>query len=225
MASRIKKLLRVGCSAVDNNDFNNSDSTPVNKTSWQGLAAAFALCAPLFAFAGTDTSSSVAIPATYALRDTVTGSMIPRDVVHGAVPFDKRYAELTSTQKAVLRSDYESLGPRDETPFPEQGLRHLVEPMMLLAERQSMHGKLIASVVVGPDGQARTVTVHQSPDEAMTKLAGGALALEKYTPALCDGKPCVMSYVLRLDFDAPQAALPTIVPVFNRMTKANNAAR
>jgi len=34
----------------------------------------------------------------------------------------------------------------------------------------------------------------------LTRLVSGALNLEKYKPASCQGQPCRMQFVLRLDF-------------------------
>ena len=137
---------------------------------------------------------------TYTLRDYVVGSVIPKEIVASAIPFDKRYDQLTPEQRDVLRSDYEALGATDETPFPADGLKPLVTPMMRLAERSSISGKFVAGVEVGPDGRPRSIEVFKSPDPAMTELARAQLAEQQYKPASCKGQPCVMTYVLRLDF-------------------------
>jgi hypothetical protein len=137
---------------------------------------------------------------TYTLRDLVVGSVIPKDIVSSPVPFDRRYEQLTPEQRDVLRSDYEALGATDETPFPANGLKQLVTPMMRLAERSSISGKFVAGVEVGPDGRPRSIDVFKSPDPAMTELARAQLAEAQYKPASCKGQPCVMTYVLRLEF-------------------------
>ncbi len=159
------------------------------------------LAATTLAATGVRASDGMpAAPRTYALRDVLTGSAIPKDIVTASVPFDKRYDELTADQKAVLWQDYESPSSTNETPFPESGLRHLVMPLVKLAERSSVTGQLVAVADIGPDGHARSVAIYKSPDPAMSDLAKVALAQEIYRPARCDAQPCAMSFVLRLDF-------------------------
>ncbi|HEX7638562.1 MAG TPA: energy transducer TonB [Burkholderiaceae bacterium] len=137
---------------------------------------------------------------TYALRDAVTGSLIRQDRVTASVPFNKRYDELTAEQKAVLRQESAAAKPTDETPFPSDGLRHLVNPLMRLAEHSGMSGPLVASAEVDAQGHALSVSVRTSPDPSMTELAQVALLKETYRPARCDGQPCAMTYVLRVTF-------------------------
>lgn len=139
-------------------------------------------------------------PATYALRDTFVGSRLPQDVVRSAIPFDKRYEELTADEKAVLWKDYESPKAGDETPFPGTGLHHLTLPLMRLAARQNYGGKLIASVDIDSRGHAREVTIYKSPSSEISEMAKTLLSEESYRAARCDGQPCAMAFVLRLEF-------------------------
>jgi hypothetical protein len=139
-------------------------------------------------------------PATYTLRETFVGSRIPQDVVRSAIPFDKRYEELTADEKAVLWKDYESPKAGDETPFPVAGLHHLALPLMKLAARQNYAGKLIASVDIDSRGRPREVTIYKSPDSEMSEMARSLLSTESYRAAHCDGQPCAMAFVLRLEF-------------------------
>jgi len=136
----------------------------------------------------------------YHLADTLTGSMLPQEIMRSALPFDSRYEELTPADKATLARDYESLPPGDEPPYPLYGLRHMVKPLVRFADTYSPVGPLVASVMVDSQGHAGEVTVYKSPDPQLTRVVVAALALESYKPALCHGQPCKMAYVLRLDF-------------------------
>jgi hypothetical protein len=136
----------------------------------------------------------------YHVTDVLVGSVVPQAIISGPLPFDSTYAALTPEQKAVLFSDYESLAPGDEPPFPLYGIRHLVKPLVPFAETWSPVGPLVAAVDVDSKGNAVAVTVYRSPDPALSRVVSGALTFETYKPALCQGQPCRMQYVLRLDF-------------------------
>ena len=136
----------------------------------------------------------------YHVTDFMVGSMLPKNVISGPLPFDSTYAALTTEQKAVLFSDYEHLSPGDEPPFPMYGIHHVVKPLLSFAEMYNPVGPLVASVEVDSKGQPAAVTVYQSPDPELTRLVSGALNLERYKPASCQGQPCRMQFVLRLNF-------------------------
>jgi len=161
------------------------------KRSLLALSAATVLCAALPASAA----------ATYSLREPPgVGSMIPEAVITSPVPFDKTYAQLSAEQKATLAQDYESLAAGDEPPFPAQGLHPLTDSLLRFVHMVKPVGPLVAAVDVGPDGQARKVTVFRSPDPDLTRLVTTLMIDQPYKPALCHGSPCAMQYVLRLDF-------------------------
>ena len=145
-------------------------------------------------------SAALAGELPYRITDTLVGSMLPQDIIRAPVPFDARYQDLTAEQKATLAADYENLPAGDEPPFPLYGLRHMLRPVVRFADVGSPVGSLVASVMVDSQGHAGEVTVYKSPDPLLTRLIGGALALETYKPATCHGQPCTMAYVLRLDF-------------------------
>jgi hypothetical protein len=136
----------------------------------------------------------------YHVRDVLVGSVLAQPIINGPVPFDSTYDALTPDQKAVLFREYESLSPGDEPPFPLYGIRHLIRPLVPYAETWNPVGPLVASVDVDSKGGAIAVTVYQSPDVQLTRLVSAALSLEKYKPGACNGQPCRMEYVLRLDF-------------------------
>ena len=160
-------------------------------------------------------SAALAEDLPYRITDTLVGSMIPQDIIRAPVPFDARYDQLSSDQKATLARDYENLPAGDEPPFPLYGLHHMIKPLVRFADTSAPVGPLIASVMVDSQGHAGEVTVYQSPDPLLTKVVGGMLALETYKPASCQGQPCKMAYVLRLDFPR-RAAQPVQVSAFGR---------
>lgn len=145
-------------------------------------------------------SAALADELPYRITDTLVGSMLPQGIIRAPVPFDGRYEELTPDQKAALRGDYDNLPAGDEPPFPLYGLRHMVKPLVRFADTYGPVGSVVASVMVDSQGHAGEVTVYRSPDPQLTRLVSGVLALETYKPAACQGQPCKMAYVLRLDF-------------------------
>jgi hypothetical protein len=168
-----------------------------------GLAAACLLVAAgSAAVAGTGTPA--AAPA-FTLKDTFTGSIIALDVASAAIPFDKTWAELTSQQKDVVRSDYESLAPEDEPPFPLHGLKRIVLPIAKRADSMGDFGKLIASVTIDGEGNPHDVVVYKSPSKELTALTAANLIDTKFKPAMCKGQPCTMAFVLRIELLEPPA--------------------
>ncbi len=162
--------------------------------------------------AGSTAKASEQMP--YRMTDTVTGTLVPQDIILSPLPFDGRYADLTPQQKAVLANDYESLPAGDEPPYPLYGLRHMIKPVVRYADRAAPVGSLVASVVVDSQGKPGAVTVYKSPDPELARLVAAALSFETFKPALCHGQPCRMDYVLRLDF--PQrGANPLTTSVYN----------
>jgi hypothetical protein len=167
----------------------------------------FALAGALAGAASIAVQAATIDASYYRVTDTLVGSSIPRDILTGPLPFDATYAQLTPGQKAVLASEYESLGPRDEPPYPVYGLRHLVRPLVSFIETWDPAGPVIAAVQVDSWGKASAVTVYQSPDAEVSKLVSAMLNFETYKPASCNGQPCSMQFVLRLDIP-PRHELP-----------------
>ena len=130
-----------------------------------------------------------------------TGSNIRRDVVSGSViPLNKRYSELTLEQQAQVRSQYESLGPNDEPPFPLDGLGPIYKSIAAAQQRLLVVGRLSVAVDISSQGEATSVSVFDSPDPQMVKIVASLLMAQMYKPALCDGTPCQMKYPFRITF-------------------------
>jgi TonB family protein len=144
-------------------------------------------------------------PVRYFLKrdEPPTGSHIRRDhVIGGGLPFNKRYAELTAEEQDYLKSQYERMGPADEPPFPVDGLGPIYKALDIGQRklRLGIEGPMTLFVDVNSKGRATSVSVHQSPDEELTRLAAAIVMLQAYKPALCDGAPCAMQFPLRVTF-------------------------
>lgn len=148
---------------------------------------------------------AVVVPATaqssgYSVKETALGSLVPQPVLTGRVPFDRSWAQLTPEQRGVIAADYESLPAGDEPPYPAHGLRHFATYLARFADLREPVGLLVASVNVGPDGRPRGVTVFRTPDPQLVPVVAAMLGSEEYKPAVCQGSPCAMDYLLRVDF-------------------------
>ena len=160
------------------------------------LAASVAL--PAVA-AGTDAAAE---PERYQLLEEhpLTGSLIKRELLSSPLPFNKRYDELNSEQKGRLRAEYDHMPDADEPPFPVNGLGALYRKLAAAQDRLQVKGPLLMHVQVDAKGVAQSVSVIESPDSDMTKVAAGVLMLESYKPGLCAGQPCAMAFPVRMEF-------------------------
>ena len=161
------------------------------------LAAMISTLLPLSALADEQPGSRYSLKAD--LPDT--GSSIRRDVVTSSrIPFDKRYSELTSEQRELLKRQYERMGNDDEPPFPVDGLGPIYKALAAAQKKLLVEGSMVLFVEVDRGGQATSVSVLRSPDPEMTRVAAAVLMLEKYKPAVCDGAPCKMQFPFRMEF-------------------------
>jgi hypothetical protein len=138
----------------------------------------------------------------FVLREDIMTAKILPDVLARStkIPINKRYAELTPEQKTVLASYYESMGPEDEPPFPEDGTGVIIKPLVKAQHKLLVTGPLRLIVDVSPEGDATSVKAIGSPSPEMTRFAASVLLLTKFKPALCAGVPCAQQYVFYLDF-------------------------
>ena len=87
--------------------------------------------------------------------------------------------------------------PGDEPPYPERGLRPMVEAMMKIQGRLGYEGDLHLDATVDPDGRVSAVKVLRSPDSELSRLAATVLVDTPFKPALCGGQPCRMEFPVR----------------------------
>jgi hypothetical protein len=142
-------------------------------------------------------------PPRYSIRqaEPEVGTHIPRNLVVGAMPFNKAYADLTQQQQSQLKSQYEQMGEGDEPPYPLKGTRAIYKALSDAQQKLLVTGNLYMLADVDSQGQATAVSVMQSPDPQMTQVAAAALLLERYKPARCGGVPCSMQFPLVITFE------------------------
>lgn len=158
-----------------------------------------------FVFIAIATSSTLANSESvgpFALREDIASVQAIKDVIAQStkVPLRKRYAEMTQTEKDVIRAFYTSMGPTDEPPFPEAGLEPLVRALHRAQSKLLVQGDLYLVADVDANGQTQSVVAYGSPDPNMTKFAASVLVLQKFKPALCAGTPCAQKFPFSLKF-------------------------
>jgi hypothetical protein len=149
-------------------------------------------------------SSSLLAQNNYTLKQEQpsVGTSLKRDIVKGgAVPFEKRYAELTPEQQAIVKSQYEQMGPNDEPPYPADGLGPVYKLFSLVQERTHATGYYSIAVEVDSQGKPTAVSFLKAVDEDVARLLAQAALIQKYKPALCNGTPCTMQIPFRVAFE------------------------
>jgi hypothetical protein len=141
--------------------------------------------------------------AKYSIKDgnLPTGSALRRSVATLHLPPDKGYAQLSAEEKELVKSNYENLGPDDEPPYPIAGTKAIYKGIGDAHQLVQASGKLSMVVTVGVDGKPSNVSVYSSPDSRLTQVVASILMLQKFKPARCQGKPCVMEFPVDINLE------------------------
>jgi len=123
-----------------------------------------------------------------------------RMVMRGALPYDRSYEQLTPEQKAVVRAEYDVVGPNDEPPYPKYGLADVADAVSRMPLRNPIEGEVILTVRVDESGEAKSVSIYKTPDARLSNLIALMVTRSKFKPGLCEGRPCAMDYVFRYYF-------------------------
>jgi len=117
---------------------------------------------------------------------------------------DLRYDQMTPEQQAAVKSVYDRMPADDEPPFPAGGMSPVVKALLKGAGAYHVYGLVDLTVEVGPDGTARGVSAYALPDDAdFRQFVVSLVMVTRYKPAVCAGKPCVMSWPLQLEIVRP----------------------
>ena len=131
-----------------------------------------------------------------AIADTDPNRMVMR----GALPYDRSYEQLTPEQKALVRAEYDNVGPNDEPPYPKYGLADVADAVSRMSVRNPIEGEVILTVRVDESGEAKSVSIYKTPDTRLSNLVALMVTRSKFKPGLCEGRPCTMNYVFRYYF-------------------------
>lgn len=140
---------------------------------------------------------------TYVIRDDAPpiGSNIRRRVVGPtSVAINRRYADLSDKERAVVHGWWEDMAPGDEPPFPVDGMWPIHDAVRKAQGKLLVSGELFLVASVGADGQVSSVKALGSPSDDMTKFAARLLMFTTFKPARCSDHPCAMEFPLRYTF-------------------------
>jgi hypothetical protein len=140
---------------------------------------------------------AVAVPiGPYSVQEDVpeTGSNITKRTVFWPIPVDKRYEELTSEERQVVRDEYVRLGARDEPPYPREGMTPILSEVARIQRTNRGPGLLHLAVRVDARGEPQGVAILSTPDVPIAHGVSYALMKTRYKPAMCDGAPCAGDY-------------------------------
>lgn len=173
--------------------FMPSPKAPMRLARWIALA----LVLPVFA------AAQQSAPEKYSLKEDAapTGSLLKRDAIRSTLPIDRSWAELTPAQQGSVRSHYVDMPAADEPPFPLKGTQDILKGIRDAAEKLFEVGTLELTVRIDEQGKPVSVQVYDTPSQKMTMVAATILMNERYKPARCGGKPCVMDFPLYIDFN------------------------
>ena len=168
------------------------------------LAAALGIAMPLATHA-----SDLPRPEYGVKVDTpATGTNFRRHVLKPmTVPINRRYSELTPDERRLVHAWWESIPAGDEPPYPEAGMKPILEGLKRAQETDPVNGELLLIASVDANGKVSQVRAAVSPAEKMTRFAATLLTLTKFKPAVCDGKPCAMDFPLNQHFLADDTTI------------------
>jgi hypothetical protein len=167
------------------------------------LARCFALGFSFFAVAASAQSQTVAGTPQYGIKEDMprTGSHIRRDAVRPTnIAINRGYADLSPEERQRFLENYENLPAGDEPPFPVEGLRALLDPILKAQQKLLVKGDLFLIATIDAKGEVVEVKAIGSPSARMTKVAASIFYLTKFKPAVCGGSGCQMEFPLRLSF-------------------------
>lgn len=121
-------------------------------------------------------------------------------IMSGAIPYDRNYEQLSPEQKAAVRAEYDSVGPKDEPPYPKYGLADVADAVSRMSVRDPIEGEVVLTVRVDERGDAKSVSIYKTPDARLSNLVALMVTRSKFKPGLCEGRPCAMDYVFRYYF-------------------------
>lgn len=152
------------------------------------------------AIIGVGLNSAAFAGNTYNLRgDAPSGTKLQPVYAKAALPFDKRYFELTDEQRAQFRARFDSISASQVPPFPRNGLQDLYKPL-IDANEKGESGVLQLNVVVNAQGQVEATTVVNAPSKQLAEASVVALRGMEFDPGYCAGEPCEMTFPVQINY-------------------------
>jgi len=137
----------------------------------------------------------------YTLKSAApTGTKIQSVDAKSVIPFDKRYFELSDSEKEIFRAKFKNISSTEIPPFPRSGLKAIYKPLIEQFKNLSAQGSLSLTVMVDENGRVTDFTVLQSPTRRLTKASQKILQNTLFDPAFCAGEPCDMEFPVTINY-------------------------
>lgn len=130
---------------------------------------------------------------------SVTGSPVA-PVSYRALPLDRSWAQLSSSEVELVRNQYDDLRAHEEPPFPAGGLGQLASELSALQRQQNLRGELQAMVEVDARGRVTKVSWQMMPAQGSVAGLDAILARTVFKPASCAHTACAMAFPLHVEF-------------------------
>ncbi len=128
-----------------------------------------------------------------------TGTRIRRNVVAGnLVPLNRTYAQLTDAEKQIVKSQWQSIAPDDEPPYPADGLLPVQRAIQKVAQATDWTGPLALVAKVDAAGTVTAVDLLRPADPTVVARAADVLMHIRFKPAVCSGRSCAMDFPFRM---------------------------
>ena len=125
------------------------------------------------------------------------------------IPLNKPYSKLNKEHQTWVRNHYDNMPEIDTPPFPSKGYGALIKPIVKTYQNLvGGTGKVLAIAMIGKDGKVKKVDIYHPNHEGVAKHISSMIYNTKFDAATCDGKPCVMEYMLDVQLKTrPKASL------------------
>lgn len=128
------------------------------------------------------------------------GTSLKKKIATSSISMDRSYQELSEDEREAIRSVYDNMPENDEPPYPLHGTRDIHRKMSQAQQYVAAKGVLTMTVDISSTGEAQSVSIYESPDPDIARVAALVLMETKYKPAICGGKACRMEYFFQVQF-------------------------
>ncbi len=116
------------------------------------------------------------------------------------LPLDRPWEQFSAEDRARLRGQYQTLAANEEPPFPQEGMKPIVDKLRVVQKKLGIEGDMFAVITVDEQGNARSVSYLMTPELGDMGVITSILSGAKYKPAKCANVPCAMEFPLYIHF-------------------------
>ncbi len=151
--------------------------------------------------AGLTAVNSMAAQKQYNLvGDAPTGTLLKSTDLTSSIPLNKRYYQLSDSEKNQVRNRFSELSNNQTPPFPAQGMKAIYKPIIAEHKKVAKGGTLSLVATVNELGRVEALSIAQSPSKKMAEVSSAVLMSTQFDPGFCAGEPCKMEFPLEIKF-------------------------